>query len=631
MTRRMGKNDAREKEWFFAFSSAKTPDHQTLSFVVAEKKNSPPLLFFSFVLSTPPHPPSDSPRPLPCATIVARSASFPSGRISRHPPASPVLQRGRRRHSGARPCPSLPSLPATGGGRRLETDGVPRSDLEAVEAAVDAAGGRVTVGDVAAAAGLPLTKAEAALAALAADVAGSALQVSSSGEVVYSLPPGFRASLRAKSAVLRLAPAFDAVAAASGAAVRVAFGAALIASVALVWAALTAAALAAEDGRDNRGGGGRGRGLPISFYFSPADIFWYFDPAPYRRESARGRFGNDEKGKRPQQMSFLAAVFSFVFGDQDPNLTFDQERWAAVGAAIKRNGGVMTAEQLAPYLDLPFGAKEAAEINSRDDDDESFVVPALVRFGGHAEVDERGRLLYTFPSLMATAARAGSISSSDSSSSLNQIPSSSSSVYRSGPLRQQKQQQQKADSVSFDPPPLALERPIPFTLASPGQRLAAAALGAANTAGVVMLGRLLADRYSAAALARSGFGFVGGLYPFLAVYAFSYWLIPGVRWLLAARRNAGVEQRNAAREAAANAVAAPTRRLAEKISSARTRAARVVVGEGGDDEIVFDSEKSDLAGLELEAFDAKLRGAKRERRGGGDDEGGRSFSSFLGQ
>ena len=215
------------------------------------------------------------------------------------------------------------------------------------------------MGDVAAAAGLPLTKAEAALAALAADVAGSALQVSSSGEVVYSLPSGFRASLRAKSAVLRLAPAFDAFAAASGAAVRVAFGAALIASVALVWAALTAAALAADDGRDNRG---RGRGLPISFYFSPADIFWYFDPAPYRRENARGRFGSENNGGK---MSFLAAVFSFVFGDQDPNLTFDQERWASVGAAIKRNGGVMTAEQLAPYLDLPFGAREAAEINAR--------------------------------------------------------------------------------------------------------------------------------------------------------------------------------------------------------------------------------------------------------------------------
>lgn len=447
--------------------------------------------------------------------------------------------------------------------------------------------------------------------------------MSASGQVVYSLPPGFRAALRAKSAVLRLAPAFDAFAAASGAAVRVAFGAALIASVALVWAALTAAALAAEDGRDNRRGGG-GRGLPLSFYFSPADIFWYFDPAPYRRERARGRFGAEGGGsKKGQQMSFLAAVFSFVFGDADPNLDFDRDRWAAVGAAIRRNGGVMTAEQLAPYLDLPFGAREAAAIGGGggadgdgDGGDESFVVPALVRFGGHAEVDERGRLLYTFPSLMATTAGKKGGGSSQKQI-LSSSSSSSSSVYRSGPLQRQ-QQRGTEPSLSFGdeppPPPLALERPIPFTLASPGQRLAAAALGAANTAGVAMLGRLLADKYSAAALARSGFGFVAGLYPLLAAYALAYWLIPGARWLLAARRNAGVEQRNAAREAAANAVAAPSRRLAEKLSSARGRAARVVVGEeGGGDEIVFDSETSALGDLELEAFDAKLRGAGQQR------------------
>ena len=60
-------------------------------------------------------------------------------------------------------------------------------------------------------------------------------------------------------------------------------------------------------------------------------------------------------------------------------------------------------------------------------------------------------------------------------------------------------------------------------------------------------------------------------------------------------------------------MAAPSRRLAEKLSSARSRAARVVVGEeGGGDEIVFDSNRTDLVDLELEAFDAKLRGAARK-------------------
>lgn len=529
---------------------------------------------------------------------------------------------------------ALPSLPATGGGRRLETDGVPRAEIEAVEEAVDAAGGRVTVGDVAASAGLPLDKAERALAALAADVAGSSLQVSSRGQVVYSLPRGFRRALRAKSAVLRLAPAFDAFAAASGAAVRVAFGAALVASVALVWAALTAAALAAEGDRsDGRGGGrrGGGGGLPITFYFSPADIFWYFDPAPYRREAARGRFAGKEE-EQQQTMSFLAAVFSFVFGDRDPNLSFDRDRWAAVGAAIKRNGGVVVAEELAPFLDLPFDEEELKQ--KLAENDESFVVPALVRFGGHAEVDERGRLLYTFPSLMATASSISERVSASSSSSLpSTSTSTSSSFYRSGPLKQRRRRRQSDETaITTRFPEVALERPIPFTLASPGQRLAAAALGAANTFGVVALGRVLADRYAAAALASSGFGFVAALYPALAVYAAAYFVIPAVRWALDARRNAGVERRNAAREAAAAALAAPTRALAEKLRSARERRAAAAAasssagsilapGSSGsasaawEDEIVFDSARTDLGDVELAAFDAKLKAAAAGRRG----------------
>ena len=63
-----------------------------------------------------------------------------------------------------------------------------------------------------------------------------------------------------------------------------------------------------------------------------------------------------------------------------------------VGELISRNGGVVTAEQLAPYLDPPADYREG-ELN------EDFVVPALVRFGGSPSVDDAGQLLYTFPSL----------------------------------------------------------------------------------------------------------------------------------------------------------------------------------------------------------------------------------------
>lgn len=58
----------------------------------------------------------------------------------------------------------------------------------------------------------------------------------------------------------------------------------------------------------------------------------------------------------------------------------------------------MTAEELAPYLDHAQGYS-ASDPSSND---ESYVVPALVRFGGSPEVDDQGNLLYQFPSLQAS-------------------------------------------------------------------------------------------------------------------------------------------------------------------------------------------------------------------------------------
>ena len=61
----------------------------------------------------------------------------------------------------------------------------------------------------------------------------------------------------------------------------------------------------------------------------------------------------------------------------------------------------MTAEELAPYLDVPSAAKDADSHVV----DESYVVPALVRFGGSPEVDQDNNLIYRFPSLQKTGRR----------------------------------------------------------------------------------------------------------------------------------------------------------------------------------------------------------------------------------
>ena len=61
----------------------------------------------------------------------------------------------------------------------------------------------------------------------------------------------------------------------------------------------------------------------------------------------------------------------------------------------------MTAEEMAAYLEPP--QPSTAPDTAAYYPDESFVLPALIKFGGEATVDDAGHLLYTFPSLQRTA------------------------------------------------------------------------------------------------------------------------------------------------------------------------------------------------------------------------------------
>lgn len=114
---------------------------------------------------------------------------------------------------------------------------------------------------------------------------------------------------------------------------RVAFGTALLASVAIVFTALTVLASSRDDnnGRGGRGGGGGYYGGGPRFYFDLTDLLWYWDPFYYRRRRERLAAQRGNEG-----MNFLEAIFSWVFGDGDPNADFDKKRWQAVSEARPR-------------------------------------------------------------------------------------------------------------------------------------------------------------------------------------------------------------------------------------------------------------------------------------------------------
>ena len=85
-----------------------------------------------------------------------------------------------------------------------------------------------------------------------------------------------------------------------------------------------------RDDRQPRGGGGMySYGAGPRLFLNLSDLLWYWDPfySSHRRQRMAA-----ERGQ--QGMSFVEAIFSWVFGDGDPNAEFDRRRWQAVCAPV---------------------------------------------------------------------------------------------------------------------------------------------------------------------------------------------------------------------------------------------------------------------------------------------------------
>ena len=344
--------------------------------------------------------------------------------------------RGLRRS----PCVCLAGSAANSFDDKSESRKVSKDVRQKVENAVERLNYEVTVGDVASACGLGLLEAERALQALAVDSLGT-LKVTDDGEILYAFGKNFRTVVRSKSIAIRLEPGIAKAKATAAYLVRVGFGTALIASIVIVFAAIVIISSSSKD-NDNRRSSSSSS-LPM-FRLSPFDLYYpYWDPYYYRRRRERMAGG--------EEMNTLEAIFSFVFGDGDQNEGLEDLKWEAIGQVIRKSGGVVTAEQLAPFL--VGEAKEEDPTNPLDM--ESFVLPALQRFDGRAEVDESGNIVYCFPELQKTA---GSAQASDAA--------------MLGYLR---------------------EREWTFTSASVGQKVSAVGLGLLNVFGIVSFTNILAN------------------------------------------------------------------------------------------------------------------------------------------
>lgn len=386
---------------------------------------------------------------------------------------------------------------------------------------------RVTVGDVAAQAGLELNFAQQGLLALASE-AGGHLQVAESGDVVYLFPKNFRSILRNKYWQLRWQKTWEKVWRVLFYLIRISFGIILIASILLMVVAIIAIFIAMNSSNDEReGGNNRGYGGGGGFFFVPrfwlGDMFLWFDPGYNRRRRQRRR-----QATANYQMNFLESVFSFLFGDGNPNADLEEYRWQTIGSVIRSHKGAVVGEQIAPYVD-------------ETDRDEDYMLPILSRFNGYPEVSPQGEIIYYFPELQVMA------------SSRQPEP-----VTSAGYLQ---------------------EKLWSFSQATSGQITLAAGLGAVNIILAFVLGTLLQDGTIAAELGGI-VAFAASIHWLLLGYGVLYLLIPLIRYFWIQGRNPKIVKRNQSREQRAIALHQSDPALRQKIAYASQFAQQKVISEG---------------------------------------------------
>ncbi|MCS6812365.1 MAG: hypothetical protein NZ772_02150 [Cyanobacteria bacterium] len=423
---------------------------------------------------------------------------------------------------------------------------------------------RVTIADVASAVGLRVDQAEKELQVLAAET-GGIFQVAETGDLVYVFPKNFQAMLRAKYLRLRLMAAGKQAWRVVFYLIRLSVGIVLILLIVAIVIAIVAAMIAimtsSKDGNDRGGSGrgdsGRGLGMPsIDFFYIPNFGRWFlpdydsYDSDRYnRRDYSPTRYqGRDRTTYQSQQsgsdLNFFEVFFSFLFGDGIPNVNLEERRWAAIAATIRNNGGAVTAEMIAPYLD---------DLGNQDDrQEEAYMLPVMVRFDGRPEVTADGDIIYVFPQMQATA--------------------------------------------SSKPQPVAAylkEDLWQFSRASSGQLWMAGGFGVALfVLSLVLFGLLQDPAVSLPAIVN--------MLPWAGLgYSVLYLAIPAIRYGWLQWRNSLIAERNRKRQNRAMVVNRPTNRLKRKLEAAKRLASGVVVTP---DKLVYTTEE-DLLDQDLSRLD----------------------------
>jgi len=513
-----------------------------------------------------------------------------------------------------------------------------------VDAVIESKTQSIVASDVATRAGVSISQARKDLTTLASLSRGD-ISVSADGELIYEFPGDLNGVLSSNSAKYKVRQSFEKAWPSIFWGLRVSFGVALVASVVLVFSAivvLQTSSNSSSDDRDDRRGGGMGfRG---GFWGPTPFDFFYYRPYGYY-----GYYGQTMDGvvRDPEDMGFLESVFSFVFGDGNPNAGLEEKRLSLAAQMIRDNEGAVTAEQLAPYCDAPnpsseslSGSLSSSSSSSSPFVDESFVLPIVSQLDGEPRVTEEGDIIYVFPDLQVSASSANILpqvsesamllkraglrpdaSSRDIQNLLVMNGISTRGAREKADLMEilesvlpEMTEEEEAEVAMLDPT-LLLEREYKFSLASGVNKFFAGALGIANLGGVLYLGNLF-HQYQLYNVKLPGFlGLAQTLYPGLVVYAVLFNLIPLARNLWISKQNAEIQGRNRARRKWRELARSKGSNVLRKLKAAAKFATNRKILKGED--AVYDTKKDSASSLQakkdqmdLDEFDRLLNDDK---------------------
>jgi predicted PurR-regulated permease PerM len=257
----------------------------------------------------------------------------------------------------------------------------------------------ITVADMAAKTALSLQSIRD-LIPQAADEYNARLEVSESGEILYSFPRGFKSRYRG------FGPAFSRFAEKAVSAVKSFLQTAfkvwimvmlvgyfvLFILIALAAVLFVTAASASNKQRDRRSSGGLGNAYVLSRLMNIVFRFWFYSSLMNTRYSgaySRKRADNDE---RP----LYKKVFSFVFGDGDPNGNWAEKEVMGVIDYLRKKNGVFSLPEFMILTGLDVQAAERE------------ILSCCAKYGGMPEATEDGTVVYRFDSLLLSAEKASS-------------------------------------------------------------------------------------------------------------------------------------------------------------------------------------------------------------------------------